>query len=486
MIKELILFLPEVYLILAATGLILGEVGYHGERVRIILPTALISVFGSLVQLLFNYTAGPGRFGHANFINDGFSLFLKTLLLLTALIGLLADRKSQEVSLENRTEHAALILGITALGMLVVSSANWIWIIFLMFSLNVLGSLLLSLKKTDRKAIEASFKGNISAIYSLILTSLAVILFYSVTHEFDLYKIHTAIIEKGISSRIYSVGFSLILIGLGFFGTYFPSQLWAKDSYEGASLPATAFASCLFRITTFGILVRVVVVQFSRESQNPGFWIPINTLNWLPVLSVICGLTLLLSALYVFRQTATRKIFAGVLVLQSGFYLLGLLALDQIGFASILLGLATEIFMIGGLFATLSFFEDRRQKSDDEISLSRSVPEGIALLFFLLCVIGLPPLPGFISKFTLISSAARHQWNGLALVALISFVLVGISAFRWVYPWVYGLRQRQMAFSISWTHRVLLLGLIFPLALFSVFAEPMLNWVSSSVAFPLW
>lgn len=486
MLKDLVLFLPEIYLILTAIGLILGEVGYHGERVRMILSTALICVIGALAQLLLNYSVGAGRFGHLNFINDGFSLFLKTLLLISAGIALFSDRKSLEVSLENRTEHAALILGVTALGMLLVSSVNWIWILVLLFSTQTLGTLILSMKKIDRRAIEAAFKGSISTIYSVLLVSLAVVLFYSATGEFDLYRIHLVLVEKGIGPRLYAVGFSMILVGLGFFGTYFPSQLWAKDAYEGASLPATAFASCFFRITSFGVLVRVMVVQFARESNEKGFWIPITPTDWLPVLAVLAGLTLLVSALYVFRQTQTRKLLAGILVLQSGFYLMGLLALDQVGFASILFGLATEVFMVGGLFASLSFFEDRQDGKDPRGQLSRSAPEGIALLFFLISVLGLPPLPGFIAKFTLISSAARHHWNGLALISLLSLVLVSVSVFRWVYPWIYELRQRNEGFSLSWSHRFLLLGLTVPLVLISIFAEPMLAWVGSSVAFLQW
>lgn len=487
MLKDLLLFLPEIYLILTSIGLILGEVGYHGERVRMILSTALFSVAGSLAQLLLNYSVGAGRFGHLNFINDGFSLFLKTLLLISAGIALFADRKSHEVSLENRTEHAALILGVTALGMLLVSAVNWIWILALLFSTQILGSLVLSMKKIDRRAIEAAFKGNLSAVYSTLLVSLAVVLFYSATGEFDLYRIHNVLVEKGIAHRLYAVGFSLIMVGLGFFGTYFPSQLWAKDAYEGASLPATAFASCFFRITTFGVLVRVMVVQFAKESSDKGFWIPITETSWLPILAIFAGLTLIMSALYVFGQTKTRKLLAGVLVLQSGFYLLGLLSLDQVGFASILFGLATEVFMIGGLFASLSFFEDRREEKEDRGGqLSRSAPEGIALLFFLVSVIGLPPLPGFIAKFTLISAATRHQWNGLALIALFSLLLVSIAVFRWVYPWIGELRQRSASFSISWSHRFLLLGLVVPLVLISIFAEPMLVWVGSSVAFLQW
>ncbi len=484
--KDLILFLPELYLIFTAIGLILGEVGYHGERVRMILSTALLAIGGAGLQLLLNYTAGVGRYGHGNFMNDGFGLYLKLLLLLSAGIALLSDRKSHEISLESRTEHATLILGTTALGMLVVSAVHWIWILFLLFGIQILGSMIFAMKKFDRLAIEAAFKGNFLAIYSTMLLTIAALLFYGSTGEFDLYRIHAVIAGSGIPPRVFATGFSLIVLALGFFGTYFPAQLWAKDAYEGAALPTTAYASCLFRLSSFGVLLRVLVIQFSKETEVKGFWEPITAIVWTPVIATIAGVTLIMSALYVFRQTNTRKLLAGVLVLQSGFYLLGILALDQVGFASILFGLATEVVVVGGLFSALAFFEDRRDEVERRGHLSRSVPEGVALLLFLVAVIGLPPLPGFIAKFTLISSAARHSWNGLVSIALLSLILMSIAVFRWVYPWICELRHRNESFSISWSHRFLVLGLLVPLALLSIFAEPMLNWVGSSVAFNLW
>ncbi len=482
--SDLILFLPELYLILTAIGLILGEVGYHGERVRMILATALLSVGGALLQLLLNYSVGAGRYGYGHFVNDGFSLFLKTLLLVSAGIALFSDRKSQEVSLEHRTEHATLILGATALGMLAVSAVHWIWILILLFCVQMLGSLAFALKKFDSRAIESAFKGNLAAIASTVLLALAAVLFYGVTGEFDLYAIHSALAERAVSPRLFASGFILVIVGLGFFGTYFPAQFWAKDAYEGASIPSTAFASLLFRITSIGILLRVVVVQFAKETEK-GFWAPLTPMNWTPVLATVAGITLLTSALYLFRQTRTRKLLAGILVLQSGFYLLGILALDQVGFASILFGLTAEVLTVGGLFSALSYFQDRQDEHDRRGHLSRSVPEGIALLLFLVSILGLPPLPGFFAKFTLISSAARHQWNELVAIALVSLILASIAGFRWVYPWIYELRHRNEAFALSLSHRLLLFGLLLPLVLLSVFTEPMLAWVGSSVAFPL-
>lgn len=484
--KDFVLFLPEIYLLLTATGLILGEVGYHGERVRMILATAILGVGGALLQLLVNYTAGAGRYGHGCFVNDGFGLFLKILLLFSAAIGLFADRKSHEVSLDTRTEHAAIMLGSTALAMLSVSAVNWIWIWILLFATQTFGALLFAMKKIDRRAIEAAFKTNVSSFYAAILLGLAITLIFLATGEFDLYRIHDAILKDGVSIRLFSTAFSLTLVALGFFGTFFPAQLWAKDAYEGASLPSTAFGSTLFRIISFGVLSRVLVIQFAQESNVHGFWVPITKTDWTPVLAVVAGVTLITSSLYAFSQVRTRKLLSGVLTLQSGYYLLGLLALDQVGFASILFGLATEVFMVGGLFAALSFFEDRKDEEERRGLLSRSVPEGMALLAFLVCVIGLPPLPGFIAKFILIGAAARHEWNGLALLALLALVISGVAVFRWIYAWIYELRHRNESFPLAVTHRLLLLGLVLPLALLTIFAEPMLQWVGASVAFTHW
>jgi NADH-quinone oxidoreductase subunit N len=483
--SDFILFLPELYLCVTAIGLILGEIGYHGERHRMILATALLGIGGAALQLLVNYAAGPGRYGHGSFINDGFGIFLKILLLASAAIALFSFRKSHEASLESRTEQASLVLGTAALGMLVVSAANWIWIWSLLASIQLLGSLLFAMKKIDRRAIEAAFKTWVSGFHASILLGLAITLFFIASGEFDLYRIHDAFL-RGVPDRLFSVAFSVTLVALGFFGTFFPAQLWAKDAYEGASLPATAYGSLLFRITSFGVLARVLIVQFSQESDVKGYWLPITHIDWTPVLSVAAGATLVMSALYCYSQTTTRKLLAGILTLQSGFYLLGLLALDQVGLASILFGLAAEVFTVGGLFAALSYFEDRTDEAERRGHLSRSVPEGIALLAFLVCAIGLPPLPGFIAKFALVGAAARHDWNGLVAVALLALVVSGTAVFRWVYPWVYELRHRNEGFSLSVSHRMLLVGLVLPLLLLTIFAEPMLHWVGASVAFHPW
>src|ERR1700757_1495919 len=65
--------------------------------------------------------------------------------------------------------------------------------------------------------------------------------------------------------------------------------------------------------------------------------------------------------------------------------------------------------------------------------LKKAVPECICLVMFLLCLVGSPPMPGFIGKFTLVGVAIRHQRLALATVAVFSMVISSVAVARLAY-----------------------------------------------------
>ena len=115
---------------------------------------------------------------------------------------------------------------------------------------------------------------------------------------------------------------------------------------------------------------------------------------------------------------------------------MGLLVLDQVGVAALLYNLVVDLFALMGTFYVLAFFFDEL-KSDQLDALrgmlGRAVPECICLVLFLLCLIGLPPLPGFIGKFALIGAVVRHQWPVLATIAILSMTLSTVAVARLAY-----------------------------------------------------
>jgi NADH:ubiquinone oxidoreductase subunit 2 (subunit N) len=151
--------------------------------------------------------------------------------------------------------------------------------------------------------------------------------------------------------------------------------------------------------------------------------------------------------------------------------------------------LLSDVFAITGVFTTLSYFIDRQ--GSDEFSelkgaLGRSVPEGIALILFVANLVGVPPLPGFIGKFTLISAAARHGWNFLSFIAVIAVLISSIAAARFLGNLLSDFRSRRESMAVNYGHRIYIIALLIPLFLMTAFSELALKWAGASVDFILW
>src|SRR3954465_4653019 len=109
------------------------------------------------------------------------------------------------------------------------------------------------------------------------------------------------------------------------------------------------------------------------------------------------------------------------------------LVLDELGIPALLFNLVIELFALMGSFYVLSFLVNKLRSDrleDLRGMLRRAVPECICLVMFLLCLVGSPPMPGFIGKFTLIGVAIRHQRLALAMVGIISMVISAVAVAR--------------------------------------------------------
>jgi NADH:ubiquinone oxidoreductase subunit 2 (subunit N) len=144
----------------------------------------------------------------------------------------------------------------------------------------------------------------------------------------------------------------------------------------------------------------------------------------------------------------------------------------------------------------LAFFFDEL-KSDRLESLrgmlGRAVPECICLVLFLLCLIGVPPMPGFIGKFALIGAVVRHQWPLLAVAAIISTTLSTAAVARLAFHLVGDFRsfvevgaKGSHIIAPSRQRQAFLFGMMVPMVMVGVFAEFVLSWAGRSLGFILW
>jgi NADH-quinone oxidoreductase subunit N len=289
--------------------------------------------------------------------------------------------------------------------------------------------------------------------------------------------------------------FMLIFLALSFQLGAFPMYLWTPDVLEGAPTPASAFLSYGTRAAGFAVSLRFLIVMFAQPGKLAGQWQILGALDWSKVVALVAGLTMMVGALLAVRQKAAKRMVGCLVVAQSGFLLLGLLVLDQVGVAALLYNLVIELFALMGTFYVLSFFFDETGSDaleDLRGMLGRAVPECVSLVLFLVCLIGLPPMPGFIGKFTLIGAVVRHGWPVLAIVAIIAMTLSTAAVARLAYHLVGDFRS-SVQIGASGSHitpsrsrQAFLLGVLMPMIMVGVFAEFVLDWAGKSLGFILW
>jgi NADH:ubiquinone oxidoreductase subunit 2 (subunit N) len=209
----------------------------------------------------------------------------------------------------------------------------------------------------------------------------------------------------------------------------------------------------------------------------------------------VAGITMLVGGLLAVRQQSAKRMVGCLVVANTGFLLLGLLVLDQVGVAALLYNLVVDLFALMGSFYVLAFFYDELRSDRLENlrgMLGRAVPECICLVLFLLCLIGLPPTPGFIGKFALIGAVVRHQHPLLAAAAILSMTFSTAAVARLAYHLIgdfRGLAQIGATgshFAGARQRQIFLLGLMVPMLMAGVFAEFVLSWAGRSLGFILW
>lgn len=196
-------------------------------------------------------------------VYDGFTVFLRTLLLLFVLLFALFTRLS---GLPDRVDGAdiyTLVLGAT-LGMCLMSSANHLLVVFLGVEMaSVPSYALAAMLKGRRQSSEAALK------YSVYGAGAAGVMLYGISLiAGTLNTLHLPTLALQLAERlpdmsseqamVLALGGLLLGVGLAFKLSAVPFHFWCPDVFEGASAEVNAFLSIASKAAALALLVRVV------------------------------------------------------------------------------------------------------------------------------------------------------------------------------------------------------------------------------------
>jgi NADH-quinone oxidoreductase subunit N len=499
MMLDALLIIPELFIVLTLILLLIGEVTYRGEKTRLLTATTLVGLAGAFFQALVAYRYGAAQIFHHALSIDGLALFFKTLFIGLGFLAVIASSQSREIETAERAEYQALTL-LGCLAMIVAAeSAHLLLGALALLVLNVVGFLLASFKKKSVASTEAGVKLLMFGAVSGMLMAFGIAVLFSETGSLNIYEVHRALGAGAGSPQTLLISFGLLFLSLCFQLAAFPMYLWAPDVFQGAPTPSSAFLSVGIPAAGFAVAIRWLLVVFAIPGEG-GAWAARESVPWSALLALAAALTMLAGSLLAVRQNSAKRMVGCLVVAQSGFGLLGLLVLDETGFAALLFQLLTGVVAGVGSYFILSVLHD--EIGSDDLSrfngmLKRAVPECICLILCLLTWLGLPPSPGFAGKFALIGSVFRQGWTLLAMIAVASLFLSVVAAARLAYSlmgeppsWAVSTHS-DGATSItsiapSWARSALLVLLVVPILLAAVFSDALFRWSGASLSLILW
>lgn len=410
---------PEVIVVL--TALLVLAVDLLGlqdtprsYRMSIAAGLTTLGCAGAVGWMFMNPTVGNWHGGM--FVIDPLNETVKAvILLLTVLTAMLSvDCKfTRHVG-----EYFALLL-LATVGMMFLASTEDLLMIFTSLELVSLSLyVLVAFNKQSRASAEGAMKyflfGGMSAAFLLYGFSLL----YGLAGTTNVPRLAQKLFALG-PDPLATVALVMVVIGFGFKLAAVPFHLWAPDAYQGAPLPSAALIASGSKVASVFVFAKVLLFGFSQHGWGDG---DAAMGGWIPLLSIVAALSMVLGNLAAIRQTSVRRLLAYSAVAHAGYMLVGFLALGSEAFGSLLFYVTTYALTTIGAFGVLGVVESQvgGDQFKDFAGLSRRAPVlAWGLMIFLLSLAGIPPLAGFFGKFYLFAAALTNDTQNLPFLWLI-------------------------------------------------------------------
>ncbi len=370
-----------------------------------------------------------GEFFGGMLVNDGFALYMRSLVLLCVALLAVFVRLSQVVDSEDQTEFFVLVLG-AALGMCVMVAANHMMMVFLgMEMASVPSYVLAGILKHRRTSSEAALKFAVFGagtagvmLYGISLVAGVLGSAHVPTMVARLQELVAS--QSGTYQAVLVLGALMMMVGLAFKLSAVPFHFWTPDVFEGAAAEVGAFLSVASKAAALGLLARLAVA-FGRVEPT----------LLVGVIMVLAAVTCTFGNLAAYGQTNMKRLLAYSTIAHAGYLMMpvaaAVAALRQPDAArAALAGLAfyaaIYLFMNLGAFAITAFLRNALESEEirDYAGLVRRSPGlVVCAAIILFSLVGLPPLAGFSAKFAIFAALLDAQLLGLLIVGVANTVL---------------------------------------------------------------
>ncbi|MDN5923699.1 MAG: NADH-quinone oxidoreductase subunit NuoN [Xanthomonadales bacterium] len=412
--NDILIMLPEFYLLAAICVLLLMDVFLRPDQRNITHWTALVIVVVTIALVLNGHADGAKAFG-GMFIADGMAQILKTFVLLSIGLVFVYSRpylKDRDLHLG---EFYSLMLFAGLGAMLLVSAASLVMVYLGLQLLSLCSYALVAMNRDDSRSSEAAIKYFILSALAGGLLLYGMSMIYGATGSLDLEQIH-AILPQAAHPHMLVFGLIFLVAGIAFELGIAPFHMWLPDVYDGAPTPVATFISTVPKLAAVGLAYRLLEVCMGGLA-----------VDWQMMLAVLAALSLIIGNLVAIVQTNIKRMLAYSTIAHMGFVLLGLAAATPEGYASALFYVVCYAIMVAVAFGVIMLvartgFE--AENIDDFKGLNqRSKWFAGAMGLSMFSLAGVPPLFGFYAKLLVLKSAIHAGLMWLVIIAIITAII---------------------------------------------------------------
>ena len=414
---------PEIVVAAGICVILLADLFIADRSKWLLSSVAGFTLLGAFIPVLTLALSDNGvrSMFDGRYVVDDFSLILKGLFLLSGYVIVLLSTTHIEEGDYYQGEYWVLMLS-SILGMMMMTASRDLVSIFVALEfLSIPAYMLAAWRKRDQKSNEAGVKYFLLGVFASALMLYGMSLLYGVTNSTLLTDLAREVTGDLTAIRVLAVVF--LVVGFAFKVSAVPFHTWAPDTYEGAPTPVTAFLSVASKAAGFVALVTVLYVAVPGASDV-----------WQPLIWVLAVLTMTVGNVLALRQSNIVRMLAYSSISQGGFILMPLaVAAEGNSSEAVLRSVVTYLLVYAatnlGMFAIILAVS--RKTRSGEISsygglFSYAPGIGVLMTIFLASLAGLPPLGGWIGKFTAFQAVleAGTGWGyAIAVIGAVNSVV---------------------------------------------------------------
>lgn len=322
-----------------------------------------------------------------------------------------------------RGEFYELIM-LTLFGMfLMVSARNFLLFYIGLETASLPLAALAAFEKNHYESREAAAKYIFTAIFSSAIMLLGVSFVYGLSGSLNFASIGEVLVSKQSALLIVAVAF--VIAGVGFKLSLVPFHNWTADVYQGAPTAVTSYLSVISKgAAAFAFLV-ILTQVFGAVYADVWKW----------MLYAVIVLTITIGNLFAVRQRNLKRFLAFSSISQAGYIMLGVIAANTLGMASMMYYVVVYIFSNLAAFGVIAAIERKTGKvtTDDYNGLFKTNPWlSFTMMVAMFSLAGIPPFAGFFSKFFVFAGALHGADVAIYVLVLIALINTIISLYYYL------------------------------------------------------